>query len=229
MSGLPHTLDNLCKKEKDKVIDMLKQLNELKKRCATLEKDLSEKQLENQRLTGQTEGMSHQLEATQAKLIEYIELSKESQAQIEQLSLKLQRADADKKVLSARYRDSQAEVSSLRDQIRQMRMKHERVHVNAGITCKIVTCDKSSNTIDTALNLRDQAVQFPIESTFIEVLQPSVPNQMATSQMFQSMSVSNNSPYRDSSRSIENIPEYSNLQTETDDDLTKLICILNDF
>ena len=122
MASIPHTLDNLCKKEKDKVVDMLKQLNELKKRCASLEKELNDKQLENQRLTGQTEGMSQQLDATQAKLIEYIELSKESQTQIEQLSLKLQKSESEKKVLTARYRDCQAEVSSLKDQIRQLRM-----------------------------------------------------------------------------------------------------------
>ncbi len=54
---------------------------------------LNEKQLENQRLSGQTESLSHQFEAVQSKLIEYIELSKESQAKIDQLSMKLQSED----------------------------------------------------------------------------------------------------------------------------------------
>lgn len=223
MSGLPHTLDNLCKKEKDKVFDMLKQLSELKKRCTALEKELNEKQLENQRLSGQTESMTHQLEAVQSKLIEYIELSKGSQSQIEQLSIKLQRSDADKKTLAARYRDSQAEVTSLRDQIRQLRLKHEHIYANASVNCRIITCDKGTNTFDTSLSLRDQAVQYPIESTFVDQLPPSTtPNQNTTYQTSMTFTSMEQTNYQ-----VENSPEYSNLQTETDEDLTKLICMLN--
>lgn len=223
MSGLPHTLDNLCKKEKDKVFDMLKQLSELKKRSAALEKELNEKQLENQRLSGQTESLSHQFEAVQSKLIEYIELSKESQAKIDQLSMKLQRSDADKKTLAARYRDSQAEVTSLKDQIRQLRLKHEHIYANASVNCRIITVDKSSNTFDSSLNLRDQAIQYPIESTFVEQLPPP-----STSRQNTNYQTSITFPTMDQTNyQIENSPEYSNLQTETDEDLTKLICMLN--
>lgn len=223
MSGLPHTLDNLYKKEKDKVLDMLKQLSELKKRCSALEKELNEKQLENQRLSGQTESMTHQLEAVQSKLIEYIELSKESQTQIEQLSMKLQRSDADKKILAARYRDSQAEITSLRDQIRQLRLKHEHIHADASVICRIITCDKSTNTFDTSLNLRDQAIQYPIESTFVDQLPPPSSSRQSTKyQTSMSYVAMDQTNYQ-----IENSPEYSNLQTETDEDLTKLICMLN--
>lgn len=223
MSGLPHTLDNLCKKEKDKVFDMLKQLSELKKRCSALEKELNEKQLENQHLSGQTESLKHQYEAVQSKLIEYIELSNESRTKIDQYSLKLQRSESDKKNLAARYRDSQAEVTSLRDQIRQLRLKHDHIYANASVSCRIITCDKSSNTFDTSLNLRDQAVQYPIESTFVEQLPPSSSSRQnanyQTSISFPTMEQTN---YQ-----IENSQEYSNLQTETDEDLTKLICMLN--
>lgn len=221
MSTLPHTLDNLCKKEKDKVLDMLKQLSELKKRCSSLEKELNEKQLENQRLSGQTETLTHQLETTQTKLYEYIELSKESQSQIEQLSLKLQKSEADRKVLSARYRDSQAEVTSLKDQIRQMKMKHERIYANASVTCRIITCDRSSNTFDSSLNLRDEATQYPIDSTFVEQNHTTqTPNSYQPATSFANSTQT--FAFKD-----ENSQEYSNLQTETDEDINKLIFLLN--
>ena len=185
----------------------------------------TEKQLENQRLSGQTESMTHQLEAVQSKLIEYIELSKGSQSQIEQLSMKLQRSDADKKILAARYRDSQAEVTSLKDQIRQLHLKHNHDHADASVNCRIITCEKGINTFDTSLNLRDQAIQYPIESTFVDQLPPSTSPHQTQTQTYQT---SMTFPSIDQTNyQIENSPEYSNLQTETDEDLTKLICMLN--
>jgi hypothetical protein len=40
MITISHTLDNFSKREKEKVFELLKQLNELKKRCTSLEQEL---------------------------------------------------------------------------------------------------------------------------------------------------------------------------------------------
>ena len=87
MSSLPHTLDNLCKSDKEKVVEMLKQLNELKKRCNTLEQELDTSHNENLRLIGREEIMKKQLESMEIKLFDSVELSKKSQAQVEQLTI----------------------------------------------------------------------------------------------------------------------------------------------
>lgn len=200
---------------------MLRQLNELKKRCNALEQQLEAKQLENERLAGRDEVMTKQLEATQAKLVEAIELSKDSQTQIEQLSLKLQKSEAEKKALTARMKDAQAESQSLKENVRKMRMKHEKIMVTASVQCRIVTCDKSCNTEDTSLDLQTVAVQVPAEATFAQPMKSNI------SQMPRHESTFGNT--QDVTSFM--MPQESSInpacQTEADEDLTQLICILN--
>ena len=214
MSNLPHTLDNLSKKEKDRVVDMLKQLNELKKKCTGLEQQLESKQLENERLSGREEVMRKQLEATESKLLEAIQLSKESQNEIEQLSLKVQKSESEKKQLNTRLRDAHAETQSLKDAIREIRLKHEKVLVSAAVQCKIITCDRSSNTEDTSLNLQNAVVQVPAETSFTgsgSAHIASVPRQTSGIQ----------------TNPLANEASTGEYQTEADDDLSQPICILN--
>lgn len=222
MSQLPHTLDNLCKKEKDRVVEMLKQLNELKKRCNALEQQLEAKQLENERLAGRDEVMTKQLETTHAKLLESIELSKDSQAQIEQLSLKLQKSEAEKKALNARVKEAQAESQSLKENVRKMRMKHEKIMVTASVQCRFVTCDKSCNTQDSALDLQNAAVQVPVEASFAQPVMSNISQMPKPESFTNSREVSSFMMGQESS-----ITMNPACQTEADEDLTQLICILN--
>lgn len=223
MANLPHTLDNLSKKEKEKVVDMLKQLNELKKRCTALEQQLESKQMENERLAGREDVMTKHLEATESKLFEAIELSKESQAEFEQLSLKLQKSEAVKKSLNGRLRNTQAEIQTLKEGIRDMKLKHEKILVNSSVQCRIICCDKSSNTEDTAIDLSHAAIQVPAESSFAQPTEIKISHMPQPSQL--SVQESQVTSQERSASAIEQAPvDY---QTEADEDLSQLICMLN--
>jgi chromosome segregation ATPase len=213
MSAHPHTLDNLCQSDKDKVVEMLKQLNEMKKRCTGLEQDLESRQLENERLTGRDDVMSHSLEATHARLIDVIESSKASQVQIESLSLRLQQSDAERKAVEARVRDSQSEVCALRDAVRRARAKRDRSAVTTSTQARPLTSEKAVNTAETALGRRDAAAQAapepppPTVAVAVPVAEPAP-------------AVSN--PRRD-------VAPPTDARTESDDELAQLISYLNPF
>jgi hypothetical protein len=143
MSALPHTLDNLCQREKEKVIEMLKQLNEMKKRCAALEQSLESGRLENQRLSGREEVISRELESSQARLIETVESSKDAQVQVEDLSLRLQQSESDRRVATARVRESQAEIQALSDAVRRARLKRDRLMTVTWTQARPPACDEA--------------------------------------------------------------------------------------
>jgi chromosome segregation ATPase len=163
MSGPPHTLDHLCRQEKEKVFEMLKQLNEFKKRCASLEEQLGSRELECERLSGREELMSRQLEATQAKLFEAIESSKDSQIQIEELSLKLQKSEVERKAVNVQLRDAQIESQSLRKTIRQFRTSQDRL-LSTSAQCEVMSSDKETNTDSSTFNFHSVGVQAPSDS-----------------------------------------------------------------
>jgi chromosome segregation ATPase len=224
MSGLPHTLDNLYKREKDKVLEMLRQLNELKKRCSVLERDLDAKELEKQRLSGREEVMTRQLEETQAKLLEAVEASKESQVQIDDLSLKLQKSEADQKALTARYHDSQAEAQSLGERMRQLRQKHQRLVLTASTQTKIVLCDKSANTFDTSIDKTETAVQVSPDTA------PPTPPSPQARQTLAAAPAPAPTPTPTPGRVAPSpFPSSTETQLEADDELAQLISILNPF
>jgi hypothetical protein len=156
---LPHTLDNLCSPEKEKVVDMLKQLSELKKRCTVLEETLEGKQRENEKNGGREEVLARQLDSIQGKLLETVESSGELQQQIEGMSLKLQKAQSEGRALSLRLQDSQAEAKSLRDNIREIEAVHNRVLVATGTQVTIIHCGRSCNTDDSAIDVQNAWVQ----------------------------------------------------------------------
>jgi regulator of replication initiation timing len=159
MSYLPHTLDNLTKKEKEKVFDMLKQLNELKKRCAALEQEGESTELEHQRLVGREELMSRQLDSTQAKLLEAVECAKESQVQVDGLAQRLQQSGDERRRLDAALRECAAEAQALRGEMAQLKARRDRITVTAATQARIILSDQASNTADAALDRRNAAVQ----------------------------------------------------------------------
>lgn len=158
-SSLPHTLDNLCKADKDKLMEMIKQLNEVKKRCNALEQEVDSLQSENQRLTGREDVMKSQLESMETKLFDAVEISKASQSRVEALTTGLQKSEAGRKSARARYREAQAEISSLRDTIREMKLKHERIHIDTSIQTNFSRANRATNTTDTSINHVDESVQ----------------------------------------------------------------------
>jgi chromosome segregation ATPase len=225
MSYLPHILDNLTKKEKEKVFDMLKQLNELKKRCTALEQDIETTGLEHQRLVGREELMSRQLESTQAKLLEAVECAKESQVQIDSLTQKIQKSEDERERLDATFRECVSELNTLREAMQQFKMRRDRITVTAATQARIILCDQTCNTAGTALERRNEAVQ------------AGMPARMAEPGHRPRKAVASDLPHRASTAerpqsSAEPLPEPRATiasQLEPDDELAQLIAFLNPF
>jgi chromosome segregation ATPase len=120
--AIRHTLDNLCSDEKEKVMQMIKQLNELQKRCTDLEQVLERSYRDKDKLIKLKEGMSHQLEETQMKLLQAAKSSRESQQQIEALPLRLENIESERRTLTSYFHSSQLEVQSLRETLREIEL-----------------------------------------------------------------------------------------------------------
>ena len=214
-SSLPHTLDNLCKADKDKLMEMIKQLNEVKKRCNALEQEAESLQSENQRLIGREDVMKAQIESMETKLFDAVEISKGSQARVDQLTSALQKSEAGRKSARARYREAQGEISSLRDTIRELKLKHERIHVDTSIQTVFNRTNRATNTDDTSINKIDQSVQCQAKDI------------TRTQTRFTSYSTLQNTTMPpealDSFESQQQIPTYE----EFDDDISSLVALLN--
>lgn len=213
---LPHTLDNLCKADKDKLMELIKQVNELNKRCNLLEQENNAKQAEIQRLVGREDVMKNQLESLEAKLFDAVEISKSAQARVEQLTSDVQKAEAGRKSARARYREAQSEITSLRDTIRELKLKHERIHVETGVQTKNNYCSRTTNTEDTSLNLTDMEIQCRIDAD------------LAKSQTkIRSYTMSQTTMQPESLDSYHSSSNHDPSFFECDDELAKIIEVLN--
>jgi chromosome segregation ATPase len=224
MAAVRHTLDNLCQKEKDKVLELLRQLNEFKKRCAALEQEIESKTRDNTRLLGRDEVTAHELEATQTRLIEAIEVWKQAQLQIENLSLRLQTAESHRKAISARLRDSEADVEVMREKMRRSQQKYDRRMVSTSTQTRPLLDHKESNTVSSALDLRETAVQMgddpmPRQSEVMPT-EPEPPQQHCTEEVQQQ-------PTQSTDASLPSGP--TSHVSAPDDELFRLISILNPF
>ena len=216
MSSLPHTLENLVKSEKDKVVCMLKDLKEARDKCQQLEKNLEEAQFEHQRLSGREEATSKQFEDTQAKLLQAVALSRDSQEKIDELHLKLQQAEKEKREATTALEMAEAESQLLREKINEIKMKHEQVHVDAYVMARIITCDRSMNTIQSALNLIHEAVQAP----------PDLPISSASPTRRSTLAGTSSQIYSITTPPTEMNSSYI---AEADQEISELIAMLNPF
>jgi hypothetical protein len=181
---IPHTIDNLCKQEKQRVFDMFKHLTELQERCTSLEEQLASKQLDLERCAGREESMSRQIDATQTKLFQSIELSKELQIQNQDLSDKLIASESRRATLTGQLRDSQTESETLRETIRDLRAT--KILFNASAQCRIVTCDRAINTDSSGLHPQSASIQtspedFRSKPRFPPSSSPKAPRERPTS------------------------------------------------
>lgn len=212
---LPHTLDNLCKADKDKLVEMIKQLSEMKKRCAALEHELENKKTESERLLAREGILKAQIESTENKLYDAVEISKGSQARVEQLTSELQRSEAGRKSARARYRESQAEITQLRDAIRELKLRHERILVDTSVQTRVNICSRGINTDD----------YYQKSDRSIQTGRPSVA--LASSSIHRSpynVSNTNSNTYSRAEYLESYDPEFP---SENDEELTRLIAVLN--
>jgi hypothetical protein len=223
MCSLPHTLDNLSKKEKEKVFEMLRQLNELKKRCASLEQQLEVTEHEHQRLAGREELRSRQLESTEAKLLEAVELAKESQVEVESLTAQLQTCESERESLTATFHDCQSEGKSLRDAMDQFKPRGDRMLVTTSTQARIILCEAACGTADPATDRHAAAVQ-------------TVPGPALAQAAEAPSAIAPRTGEPPGQRRPPAPPEVTRAvtsmdaaQVEADDDLTQLISLLNSF
>ena len=145
-SGDGHTIDNLCKRDKEKVVEILRQLNELRKRCTILESQIESATQEEQRFLKREAAINGQIDSTETKLIEATELSRSTREQINRLTLQLQDSDAENQMLAEKINGSEHDAETLREQLRQMRVKYNRILVDTSIACSAETVDLATNT-----------------------------------------------------------------------------------
>lgn len=156
---MEQTLENLSKAEKAKIIDFLKQLKQLKKRCLSLEKESNAKKEDKINLEQQGGNSALKLEEMQNKLIETIEKSKITQNEIEELTLKIQSAETEKNTEQHRLNQAQRDINDIKNDIETINKMHNKEYVEASTNLRIITYDEGSNTYCSSVSLCDVDIQ----------------------------------------------------------------------
>lgn len=161
-----HTIDNLCKKDKNKIIELLKRLNELKKRCAFLESNINHQNMENQSIETKNDIITKQIDEINQKFNEESSLTSGFPKQLEDLQLAIQATETENLNLKAKIKDSTSEVSELTEVLKQLDSKYNRIKVDASVSCKFSKHrEKCINTDDVTANYADAEVQNPERKT----------------------------------------------------------------
>lgn len=197
-----HTIDNLCKRDKNKMIELLKQLNELKKRCSFLESNINSQNMENQRIEMKNELIAKQIEEVDQKFNESSSLSKEHPKQLEELQLAIQATEAENSNLRAKIKDSTSEANELNNELQILNLKYNHIYKDASVSCQFSKHkEKCINTDDVIENYADKSIQIPERKKEIDFL------------------------YEDSTSN--NFEPVGTLFDAPDEEITSLISILN--
>jgi hypothetical protein len=196
-----HTIDNLCPKHKAKVVEMLRQLNELSKRCSFLEAQFERANAETQYLIDTNSTIAEKITTEELGLLEATKISEFAQSQIVQLSLEFRNQHSETGKLRLMVEDEELAVQSLRESYRLMRRKYDRVFVDTGVNCRNKFVDRAENTDDIRWKHADTEVQ--------------VPNRDSQSEIY---------PFDDDSEMPLQETAY-----EVDDDTSSLILMLNKY
>lgn len=165
-----HTIDNLCKRDKNKMIELLKQLNELKKRCAFLDSSINNQNLENQRVEIKNDVISKQIEDVEHKFNESSNISKEYPKQFEEFTLAIQVSETECANLRAQIEDSESQAAELREVLNILNSKYNRIYKDASVSCFAKCKEKETNTDDVTQNYVDCELQIPerkVEKDFL--------------------------------------------------------------
>lgn len=156
--GVEHTIDNLCKPEKGKVVEMLKQLNELRKRCTVLEGLIETAHREEQHILSREAEIVQQIEDTEEKAVEATDLSRVAQDTIRGISTSLQNSETENQNLKSRLVDTKEETETMVDILRQLSIRYDRIHVDTAVLCLPDRVEVAENTVDER-SMRDAETQ----------------------------------------------------------------------
>jgi chromosome segregation ATPase len=164
-----HTIDNLCPRHKAKVVEMLRQLNELSKRCGFLEAEFERVNGETQHLIDTNSAIAEKVTAEELGLREATRISESAQSQIQQLSLDFQNQQTETNRLRLMVADEETGVQSLRESCRLMRRKYVRICVDTGVSCRLKFVDRAENTDYNRRNHANKEVQVPNRDSQSEI------------------------------------------------------------
>ena len=208
----PHTLDNLCIEDKNKLIEMIRQLREGKNKCSSLEFEIENLQNQNEKLRNREATMKKQLEDMEKKVFEAVDISKAADEKVQSLTSELQKSEYNRKTVRDRYRESQGEITALKDAIHDLKEKYDKICVDTECQTKVNYCTRTTNTLDTALRLEDTDIQCDLG----EEMERSRPKMFYYSVSQATVDQGSISSWNDS-------PSCE----EVDEDLTRLIMSLN--
>ncbi|OHT05867.1 tropomyosin [Tritrichomonas foetus] len=195
-----HTIDNLCKRDKNKVIELLKQLNELRKRCAFLESNIESQVLENQRVEGRNEMIAKQIEATEMKFSEASDLAADTPSKLEGLTLNIQATETESSNLRMKIEDSEKEIKILQDELTILKDKYGHIYLDASVSC-VAKCHNMCLNTEDLQNYENKELQIPEKEKEMEFL------------------------YDDSNSHIPDV--HSAYYDQPDDEISNLIVLLN--
>jgi chromosome segregation ATPase len=139
-------IDYLCPVHKAKVVELLKQLNEIRKRCGILESEIDAAGTGEQKLTQINADMAHKIEAEELRLLEATQISALARDQIESLTSEYERKETEWARLKRKVNETRHEVTTLNESYSQLRTKYDRLYQDTGETFHADTIDIGNQT-----------------------------------------------------------------------------------
>jgi chromosome segregation ATPase len=202
MSGAPandRTLDGLCLRHKLKVVELLQQLNKLRRRCCELERDVENAHSHTRHLVESNSTISQHIEAEEQSLLAAAQASDSAHTRIHQLALELRNHQTETRMMRTRLEEDEAQMEVLREAYTQAKRRHSRVHIDAAVQFRPTVVDRAENT-HKRRQFADSAAQAPGRDSNSEV-----------------------APFEDSTSLVRAAGEVH----EVDDGTTSLILLLN--
>jgi chromosome segregation ATPase len=200
-SATDHTIDGLCRRHKSKVVEMLQQLNELRRRCGALEREVETARSQTQHLIESNSAISQRIDAEEQSLLAAAEASDSAHGRIQQLALELRNRQTETRAARTRLEEDEAQIDVLREVYKQARGRHDRLRIDAAVQFRPMVVDRAQNT-DKRRKLADGEAQAPGRHSTSEV-----------------------APFDDSVSLVRAAPEVC----EVDDDTASLILSLNKY
>lgn len=145
-SNSQHTIDNLCKRDKSKVVEMLKELNEFRKRCTILEGQIAAVDAEQSRLLSRDATIMKQIEITEEQMLESTQISSAAQESIAQLTIDLQNSETENESLKSKLMDTESDIATAKEVLRQLRFRYDKLVVDTSVMCIQEQNDVETNT-----------------------------------------------------------------------------------
>lgn len=163
-SNSQHTIDNLCKRDKSKVVEMLKELNEFRKRCTILEGQIAAVDAEQSRLLSRDATIMKQIEITEEQMLESTQISSAAQESIAQLTIELQNSETENESLKSKLMDTESDIATAKEVLRQLKFRYDKLVVDTSVMCIQEQNDIETNTEEVIPKADTQSQVFNRES-----------------------------------------------------------------